>query len=74
MTEYAAELINRCKVQERDRMTSYQRKFGKIDTLALAEFGEAVFYMPLAENPAEEKENRKQNLEPRFFAWHLLGG
>ena len=54
MVEYASELINRCKVQVRDGETSFERKFGKKDVLALAEFGEAVHHKPLGQTPPGE--------------------
>ena len=73
MVEYASELINRCKVQPRDNQTSYPRKFGKKDVLALAEFCEAVHYMPMGANQFENNSRRLQKAEPRLQVGVFLG-
>ena len=73
MVEYARELINRCKIQPRDGQTTYQRKFGKKDTLGLAEFGEAIHYTPLSASGQESESRRLQKAEHRLQVGVILG-
>ena len=54
-------------------MTAYQRKFGKKDVLALAEFGECIQYMPLGINKQEEHTKRLRKAEPRLQIGVFLG-
>ena len=56
LVEYVSELINRFKKHTHDELTTYYKKFGQNDILALAEFGEAVHYMPIGADRSQERE------------------
>ena len=71
--EHVSEIINRCKIQRRDGKTAYERNFGKTYTLALAEFGEAVHYLPLSASKADGRDRRFNTAEPRLQVGTFFG-
>ena len=66
LTEHVAGILNRCKLQDRYRKTSYQRKYGKKDLTAVADFGEIFHYMPLGVTNEDNKERWLTKAEPRL--------
>ena len=73
LIEYAAELVNRVRKQERDGLTSYQRKHGRPDHLAWAEFGEVVHYMPLGNTVHDDRDRRLAKADPKMEVGVYLG-
>ena len=73
LIEYVAEILNRCKIQVRDNMTSYERKFGQRDAVPLVEFGEAIYYMPIGADTFEERDRKLYKADPRLFLGVFLG-
>ena len=73
LVEYTSGIINRCKIQKKDHTTSYQRKFGKKDVTAMAEFGDIVHYMLIAGSMEESNQRRLNKAEPRYQMCVYIG-